>query len=226
MSKQFIHASNSLARPATKPSHRRSWVCRYAASLTLLSVLAGCEQIKQASSPPGFHDQFITLPSGHQAYCNRQGYREVNRVFMGLGSRRELVTTPKGEFVECDARVGPPDDALRTDANGNLMTPEQIAEAVRQKYEEERAGMAAEHARKQAQWREEREQFYRDEQKQVEDAKVRATEVDHINQQEAECRKPFDAAQQRYTSNVNGETGRTVSEAEARMEECLRQIQR
>lgn len=52
---------------------------------------------------PNFSEQFITLPSGAEAYCNRQGYREIS-----IGrSGTQLVTYPSGELVVCDAKVGP-----------------------------------------------------------------------------------------------------------------------
>ncbi len=69
------------------------------------------------SKPADFSEQFITLPSGYQAYCNRQGYREISTTQGNV-----LVTDEGGEFVPCDARVGPTWDNDRRDENGNLLT--------------------------------------------------------------------------------------------------------
>jgi hypothetical protein len=89
-------------------------------------VAAGCvgAVIYANSKPADFSDQFITLPSGYQAYCNEQGYREIR--YYG---RPQLVTDPQGNFVECDARVGPP---------GSERTDEQRALGEKQRAEKAR----------------------------------------------------------------------------------------
>jgi hypothetical protein len=62
-----------------------------------------------SSKPANFSEQSITLPSGYEAYCNRQGYREISTTQGNI-----LVEDAGGNFVPCDARVGPAWDE-RTD---------------------------------------------------------------------------------------------------------------
>lgn len=88
------------------------------------SIAATCAGLLACtdSEPADFSEQFITLPSGYQAYCNRQGYREISTTRGNV-----LVEDTGGNFVPCDPRVGPPWDAMRTDENGNSLTSQQIA---------------------------------------------------------------------------------------------------
>ena len=114
-------------------------------------AIAGWQLSKK---PTDFSAQYITLPSGKRAYCNRQGYREISRTY--TYEENILVRDTDGDFVKCDARVGPEWDDTRADENGNLLTPEQVAMRQAERQREQQAknqAEAAEHAKSEAQER-------------------------------------------------------------------------
>jgi hypothetical protein len=119
----------ALGRALAAGDFMKRWIAALI-GLTGLGYLVACDR-----TPADFHEQFITLPSGKQAYCNRQGYREVLRTYNY--ERNILVTDPDGNFVPCDAKVGPPWDNARLDADGDLLTVEQMDKALTLQREEE-----------------------------------------------------------------------------------------
>lgn len=167
------------------------------------------------TKPADFSAQFITLPSGRQAYCNRQGYREIKVQTGRLRIENILVTDPNNNFVACDARVGPPGDELRTDENGNLLNDEQIRERYverqRQQEEAERPErerqQAMADARNQAElayWAEKRQrdaehEAAREAKEQADEA-VREAEEARVQQQSSNCEKTFEGAVEKATS--------------------------
>jgi hypothetical protein len=196
---------------------------------TLAVALTGFFAVK-SQRPTDFGEQFITLPSGKQAYCNRQGYREVRRTY--TYEQNMLVTDPDGNFVVCDAKVGPPWDPVRTDDAGNLLMPGQMDDLRRAEQEKDVAARA-EQGQREVEWarrnderwaREEAENQARIDADKQARARVQAQER-AINEAKARCRAPYEIAYKAYMDDMRIELGKAVDAATHRMDECLEAVE-